>query len=131
MVLTAGGHRGENVRAWNAQTGSVVAEWGAGGEQLTRGGGGGSYRDHNHNHDHDHDDHEYLYEHRDCVMYPGTKVYGGRSGGAVAGEAEDTAAARATAATWGAGFDGGAFGACSFAVGTSAGTVRVYGPEHA
>ena len=99
LVLTSGGTFGETARVSDLATGSVVAEWGADGNQVVYDAGVSGYG----------------------AGYPSV----GRWADEV--EAEE-AAAPLTSVAWSAGgHQGEAHGAASFALGTSDGTVRVYG----
>lgn len=102
-ALTTTGETGDGFRVFDASTGEVVAEWGGDGERTDFGVG---------------------------ATTPGsamTMMTAGVGGWRRSGR-EDETRPSITAAGWGCGAPGGAFGGSSFAVGTSDGVVRVYGP---
>jgi len=101
-ALTTTGETGDGFRVFDASTGDVVAEWGGDGERTDVGVG---------------------------AMTSGstTMMTAGVGGWRRSGRDDETRPS-ITAAGWGCGATDGAFGGSSFAVGTSDGVVRVYGP---
>ena len=101
-ALTTTGETGDGFRVFDASTGDVVAEWGGDGERTDVGSGATPGA---------------------TTMMMTAGVGGWRRSGR-----DDETRPSITAAGWGCGATDGSFGGSSFAVGTSDGVVRVYGP---
>lgn len=100
-ALTTTGETGDGFRVFDASTGDVVAEWGGDGERTDVGVG---------------------------AMTSGSTMMTAGVGGWRRSGRDDETRPSITAAGWGCGATDGSFGGSSFAVGTSDGVVRVYGP---